>query len=323
MKPKHQLARTTAVLALASMASIAHASCGSTFCTLMTDRYAQGTGEPHVGWSADVRLEALTQKRLRSGTSNIDAGQVTGEEAIERHTKNLNLVTTLGYGFDENWSLSVRVPVVRRDHLHDLIDEQTGLPSTSERWRFTKLGDVQVLARHQSTVADGSMSYAWFGGLKLPTGSIKVSNGDGSRAERALQPGSGTTDLLIGVAGRVATGMSDALIGQASVAHALNQREDFKPGRRVELSAGWSHAYSRNLGAVLQINLRRRSRDSGAQAEPDNSGSTTLDLSPGITLGVGPASTLYAYMQLPLYQKVNGIQLVPRSALALGWTSDF
>jgi hypothetical protein len=289
----------------------------------MTDRYAQGTGEPHVGWSADLRLEALTQNRLRSGTSNIDATQVSGEEAIERHTKNLNLVTTLGYGFDENWSLSVRVPIVRRDHLHDLVDEQTGLPSTPEQWRFTRLGDVQVLARRQSAAADGAVSYAWFGGLKLPTGSIRVSNSDGSRAERALQPGSGTTDLLVGVAGRVAMGMSDALIGQVSVAQALNQREDFKPGRRVELSAGWSHAFSHSVGAVLQFNLRRRARDSGAQAEPDNSGSTTLDLSPGITLGVGPVSTLYAYVQLPLYQKVNGIQLVPRSALALGWTSDF
>ena len=40
-------------------------------------------------------------------------------------------------------------------------------------------------------------------------------------------------------------------------------------------------------------------------------------------MGVGHASTLYAYVQLPLYQKVNGIQLVPKSALALGWTADF
>ena len=56
---------------------------------------------------------------------------------------------------------------------------------------------------------------------------------------------------------------------------------------------------------------------------PSPSWSTTLDLSPGVTVGVGHASTLYAYVQLPLYQKVNGIQLVPKSALALGWTADF
>jgi hypothetical protein len=112
-------------------------------------------------------------------------------------------------------------------------------------------------------------------------------------------------------------------MGQASWSQALNSHEDFRPGTRVELSAGWSHAISHELGTVLQLNLRRRGRDSGAQSEPDNSGSTTLDLSPGITVGVGAASTLYAYVQLPLYQKMNGIQLVPRRAFALGWTTDF
>ena len=321
---KHQiLHRAVAALTLAALIPAAQASCGSASCTLMTDRYAQGSGEAHLGWSADVRLEAVTQKQLRKGTSDLKASQVTGEEAIERHTKNLNLVTTLGYGIDADWSVSVRIPVVKRDHLHDLIDEDTGLPSTPEQWRFTKLGDVQVLARRQFLTGDAATSYALFGGLKLPTGSIKVTNGDGSRAERALQPGSGTTDLVVGVAGRHALGPADALIGQVSVSQALNTREEFKPGRRVELSAGWSHAYSQNLGAVLQLNARQRARDSGAQSEPDLSGSTTIDLSPGITVGVGHASTLYAYVQVPVYQKVNGIQLVPRSALALGWTSDF
>ena len=321
---KHSILQSTpAALVIAALTPAAQASCGSAFCTLMTDRYAQGSGEPHLGWSADVRLEAVTQEQLRSGTTNLDASQVTGEEAIERHTKNLNLVTTLGYGIDADWSVSVRIPVVHRDHLHDLIDEQTGQASTPEQWRFTRVGDVQVLARRQFLGSSAVTSYALFGGLKLPTGSTQVTNGDGSPAERALQPGSGTTDLVFGIAGRQATGLTDALIGQASMSQALNSREEFKPGRRMELSAGWSHAYSQNLGTVLQLNLRQRARDSGAQSEPDNSGSTTVDLSPGITVGVGHASTLYAYVQVPLYQKVNGIQLVPHSALALGWTTDF
>ncbi|MEQ1684935.1 MAG: hypothetical protein ABL916_14910 [Burkholderiaceae bacterium] len=324
MLNKHPLLHSTlAALIIAALPSAVHASCGSAFCTLMTDRYAQGSGEPHLGWSSDVRLEAVTQKQLRSGTSKLDASQVTGEEAIERHTKNLNLVTTLGYGFDADWSVSVRIPVVKRDHLHDLIDEQTGQASTPEQWRFTKVGDVQLLARRQFVAGDGAISYALFGGLKLPTGSTQITNGEGSRAERALQPGTGTTDVVFGIAARKAMGMADALVGQASVSQALNGREEFKPGRRIELSAGWSHAWSQNVGSVLQLNLRQRGRDSGAQSEPGNSGSTTVDLSPGVTVGVGHASTLYAYVQLPLYQKVNGIQLVPHSALALGWTSDF
>lgn len=319
----HTLSRLALALPLALTGTTAFASCGSAFCSLMTDRYAQGTGEPHVGWSADLRIESVTQSRLRSGTTNIDASEVTNEEAIERHTKNLNVVTTLGYGFDDHWSLSVRIPVVRRDHLHDLIDEATGLPSTPEQWRFTKPGDVQVLGRYQALSEDVKTAFAWFGGLKLPTGSINVVNADASRAERALQPGTGTTDIVIGAAGRQAMGLTDALIGQVSLSAALNKREEFRPGARLEASVGWSHAYSEGLGAVLQLNFRHRGHDSGDQAEPGNSGSTTIDLSPGVTFGLGHDATLYAYLQLPLYQKVTGIQLVPRHSVAVGITKDF
>lgn len=308
---------------LAVWATAASASCGSAFCTLMTDRYAQGTGEPHVGWSADVRVESVSQARLRSGTGNIDASQVSGEEAIERHTRNLNIITTLSRGFDDQWSVSLTIPAVRRDHLHDLIDDATGLPSASEQWRFTKLGDVRVIARRQASSADAATSFAWFGGLKLPTGSTTVVNADGSRAERALQPGTGTTDAVFGIAWRRAVGLNDALIGQASVAAAMNTREAYRPGARLEASVGWSHAISEGMGTVLQLNMGHRAHDSGAQAEPGNSGSTLVDLSPGITFGVGHAGTLYAYVQLPVYQKVTGIQLLPRGSLAVGGTWDF
>ena len=77
----HTLSRLALALPLSLTGVTAFASCGSAFCSLMTDRYAQGTGEPHVGWSADLRIESVTQSRLRSGTSNIDASQVTDEEA--------------------------------------------------------------------------------------------------------------------------------------------------------------------------------------------------------------------------------------------------
>jgi hypothetical protein len=320
--PGTALVRVSLVLGMACLAEGAVASCGAASCSLMTDRYAQGSGETHLGWSADLRVETVTQKQLRRGTTDLDAADVTDEEAIERRTKNLNLVATLDYGIDASWSVALRVPVVHRDHVHDLLDPLTGLPGASEAWRFTRLGDVQATLRWQPAT-DGPAGWALFGGLKLPTGSIHVTNADGSRAERALQPGSGTTDLVLGVAARRPFGLGDALVSQASWTQALNRREEFRPGRRVELSVGWSHAFSPSFGGVMQLNWRNRARDSGNQAEPDNSGSTMLDLSPGVTFGAGPASTLYAYLQLPLYQRVNGIQLVPRSALAIGWTNDF
>jgi hypothetical protein len=74
---------------------------------------------------------------------------------------------------------------------------------------------------------------------------------------------------------------------------------------------------------VLQLNLAHKGRDSGAQAEPENSGSTTVSLSPGVSVVTAAHDTVYAFVQLPVYQKVNGIQLVPRASFALGWTHSF
>jgi hypothetical protein len=291
----------------------------------MTDRYAQGV-EAHPGWSADVRIESVTQKQLREGTHKISADDAiaAGEEAIETRTRNTNIVTTLSYGLDADWSVSLRLPFVKRDHLHDVVDSSTTpITLTPEQWKFNKVGDVQLLARRQMVAGDGKTATAVFGGLKLPTGSTQIANGDGTVAERALQPGTGTTDVVIGVAARQATGLNDAAIAQLSFSKALAEKDGFKPGDRFEASVGWSHAYAHNLGAVLQLNFRQRGRDAGVNAEPTLSGSTTIDLSPGLTVGAGHGSTLYGYVQLPVYQKVNGIQLVPRSSLALGWTSDF
>lgn len=308
---------------MAALTSTVDASCGSAFCTLMTDRYVQGAGEPHVGWNSDLRLEYVMQDRLRSGTRTIGSDAVTGEEAIERRTRNLNLIAALSYGFDADWSIGVRVPVVRRDHLHDLIDEDTGAPGPQERWRFTRVGDVQLIARRQLRAGDASTALAVHGGVKLPTGSVNLRNEDGARAERALQPGSGTTDLVLGAAARRALGALDAIVLQAGAQLALAAHEEFKPGVRFEAAGAWSHAFTPAVGSVIQLNARQRQKDSGPQSEPANSGSTIVDLSPGLTVGVGRGATLYAYVQVPVYQRVRGIQLVPRNAFAIGWTQDF
>lgn len=311
-----------ALLGSLSLFGTAHASCGSSYCSLLNDRFALGTWD-HVGWSADFRLESVTQDRLRTGARTIGAAEVSGEQVLERHTRNTNLVTTLERSFDMNWSLTLRVPVVRRDHLHDPIDEATGAIGPSEQWRFSRLSDVQLLARWQDARNAPDSSWAVTAGLKLPTGSKTVTNTDGARAERALQPGSGTTDLVLGVASRRTVWDTNALNLQATWTQALNGSEQFKPGRRIEVAAGWAHAYNPTLSAVLQLNLVLKARDSGDQAEPDNSGSTTLSLSPGVSVAVGVRSIVYAFVQLPVYQKVNGIQLVPKTSVAVGCTTSF
>jgi hypothetical protein len=270
-----------------------------------------------------LRLESVTQDRLRRGTSRIAATDVTDEEAVERRTRNTNAVLTLERAFDLNKSITLRVPVLRRDHVHDPIDETTGAIGPSERWRFTRVGDVQLLGRWQDTRQAPDAGWALIGGLKLPTGARNITNADGLRAERSLQPGSGTTDLVLGAAARRMLSGTDALNMQATWTEALHAKEDFKPGRRIELAAAWSHAYNATISAVLQASIAYKGRDSGQQAEPAHSGSTTVSLSPGGSWAVASRRSLYAFVQLPLYQRVNGIQLVPKTSFAIGYTESF
>lgn len=310
-------------LALCLAGPAAQASCGAASCNLLNDRFALGTWE-HAGWSVDLRLESVTQDQLRAGTKHISPADLPeGEEAIERHTRNLNLVTMLDYAIDKQWSVALRVPVLSRDHAHDLLDEETGEIGAHEQWRTTRVGDVQALVRWQAPSSTQDFSWALTGGLKLPTGSRTVANGDGSVAERTLQPGTGTTDLVIGASARTVLGLADALNLQFTWTQATGAKDDFKPGRRLELSAGWAHAMSPTWSLLLQANLSQRQRDSGAEAEPELSGSTTLSLSPGASVALGHDDTLYGFVQVPVYQKVNGIQLVPPYSLAVGWTHAF
>lgn len=304
-------------------AHAAQASCGAATCTLLNDRFALGTWD-HTGWTVDFRLEALTQNQLREGTRRISADQLPeGEEAIERRTSNRSLITTVDYAVDRQWSFSLRLPLLHRDHVHDLLDEETGAAGERERWTFTRLGDVQALARWQAPAGASDTAWALTAGLKLPTGSHRIANGEGAVAERALQPGTGTTDLVLGVSARTLISLANALNLQLTWTQALAEKDGFKPGRRVDLSAGWAHAMSPDWSLLLQANLSRRERDSGVEAEPELSGSTTLSLSPGASVSLGHGDTLYGLVQLPVYRKVNGVQLMPRASLAMGWTHAF
>jgi hypothetical protein len=308
------------VLAAAGACSPVFASCGAASCTLTTDRFVQGSWDS-PGLYLDLRAEYLRQDRLFSGSHRIGADQVT-EETLERETVNRNLVATLDWAFGSQWAASIRVPYLDRRHVHDVLPDTPGDPVVTERWNIRRLGDVQVLGRYQLPLQD-TTAYAVTAGLKLPTGSHTVTNDDGVAAERSLQPGTGTTDLIVGASARHSLTERDALFAQVSGSAALNSKDAYRPGRRVDVAFGSVHQYASGWSAALQLNVSHRGRDSGAQAEPDLSGSTTIQLSPGVNVALGGATHLYGFVQVPVYQHVNGIQLVPRWSMLVGLNTLF
>lgn len=293
----------------------AHASCGAAFCTVNTDWAAQGAWTER-GPRYGLRFEYVDQDQPQAGTRKLAVGEIQ-KHHDEVRTINRNWIASYDYGFDGRWAVSATLPVVDRSHAH--IHNHHGA-QLHDNWNFTEAGDLRVLGRYQFASSGLGASF----GLKLPTGRINVRNADGDEAERTLQPGTGTTDLLLGAHYRQslpARDLSWFLQGLAQLP--LDKRDEFRPGQRLSLDAGVRYQAGANLGLLLQANLLLRGRDKGAQAETEDSGGRSLWLSPGLAYALGSDWEAYAFLQQALYQHVNGVQLVAERAVALGVSGRF
>jgi hypothetical protein len=305
-------------------APAAYASCGAAFCTINTNWDAHGAwAEP--GWRLDLRYERVLQDQPQSGSERISVGQIPRHHD-EVFTRNHNWLATLDYTFNADWGVSVALPYVDRSHLH--IHNHRG-QRLIEAWDFGAAGDARVVARYRlrsfedrDTQKLGTVG--WNFGLKLPTGRIDVHNGNGDLAERSLQPGSGTTDALVGAYYAQLLPAADlSWFAQGTLQVPLNSRNGFKPGRRFALDAGLRYDAMESLSLMLQLNGLFRSRDSGVNAEPDDSGGTSFFLSPGCSVAITKDARLYAFYQIPIYQHVNGVQITARSASLVGLSLRF
>jgi hypothetical protein len=309
--------------ALAAWLPLAQASCGSAFCLVNTNWNAQGAWtEP--GWRADLHYEYINQDQPRAGTKDLSVGELS-QHHDEVQTVNRNWFATLDYGFAPNWGASVILPWVDRshDHIHNHHGE-----AITESWKFSDPGDVRIAGHYQRPLEDADalrLSYVGIGaGLKLPTGKTDVANDDGEVAERSLQPGTGTTDLTIGAYYRQALGAWNASwFTQIGAQLPLNSHDGYKPGRQVLFDVGGRWEATASLGLLLQLNASWKGSDSGSEAEPEDSGGRWVFLSPGFTFAVGRNFNVYGFVQLPLYQDVNGVQLVAKQAYTVGASVQF
>jgi hypothetical protein len=338
------IVRGTVAAALASTAITAHASCGSAFCFVNTNWSVQGVWvEP--GPRFDFRYEYIDQDQPRAGSGKVAVGQIP-QDHEEVYTKNNNFFATVDYGFNDAWGASLVVPIVNRRHQHiegveaahsrlvrakhdgeEHGDNEHDAPVV-EQWEFTRLSDIRVQGRWQTMLANADTRRARFAGatfgLKLPTGQFDVQNGDGETAERSLQPGTGTTDVIVGGYYRETLPFDNwSWFLQAAGQFALNSRDGYKPGNQIGVDLGYRYDVNERLGLMLQLNYRYKARDSGAQAEPDDSGGQTVSLSPGVSYTFAPNWQVYGYVQVPIYQYVNGVQLTADWSVTAGLNVQF
>ncbi len=311
--------RIAALLTLLGVGGLAQASCGGAFCTVNTGSEAHGDWAG-PGTRLDLHYEFVDQRQLRSGTRKVSPAGEIGGEPDELSTVNRILKLTVDHSFDDRWGMTVQLPYVRRSHLH--INNSDFPGPTAESWSIGGVGDTRVVGRYQLWRDDTGKAAGLRFGLKLPTGRTTVINADGARAERTLQPGTGTTDAVLGAYWRDALGSGD-WFASLNWQRALDQHEDFRPGSAFSADLGISRPLGGIWSGQVQLNAVWRGRDSGAQAEPSLSGGHSLFLSPGVSAAIDQHTTLYGYLQLPLRQYVNGTQLTAKWGAIIGFSRMF
>jgi hypothetical protein len=306
----------TLLAAAAGFLAPAALACSSCGCTLSSDWLVQG-GQ-HSGFNADFRFDYFNQDDLRSGTQGVNRGSIElpAEQEVQQQTLNRNYNLFLDYAAQgSDWGFSAQVPWF--DRYHTTISEGDTEVSTSH----TKgLGDVRLLARYRGLSDDKSVGVQF--GVKLPTGSIHnnfISGPqEGAPLDRGLQPGTGTTDLLVGAYTMGAISRDWDWFGEAILQQPMNSREDFKPGTGLNLTVGARYMSFENVRPQIQVNARIEGREKGMNADVGNSGATLVYLSPGVNVKLTDSASLYGYVQVPIYQRVNGLQIEPRWSASVG-----
>lgn len=291
-------------------------ACSSCGCTLNSDWTSQGYAVD-AGLRVDLRFDYFNQSELRSGSGQVDRAslELPHEEEIQKTTVNRNSTLGIDYAPSHAWGINVQVPWF--DRYHTTFAEGDSDLSSSQS---NSIGDIRVTARYQGFAPQAK--YGVLLGMKLPTGSTNVNFRSGPQGgnllDRGLQPGTGTIDALLGVYNSGSLGQSVGYYAQALLQQPLNSDGGFRPGTGINISAGLRYLGSSRVTPQLQFNLRAEQRESGVNADVDNSGATLGYLSPGIDFRLNAHWDGFMFIQLPIYQRVNGLQLEPKRLFSMG-----
>lgn len=303
----------------ALLSPIAANACSSCGCTLNSDWSSQGisTGE---GFRFDIRFDYFKQNDYRHGTHSISRNSIPAGNEIQDTTINRNLTLGLDYGINHDWAVNVQVPVFSRSHStygEDGFPDPAAVVTSSSKG----IGDVRVTARYQGLTQDRSSGLIF--GLKLPTGENKDTFSNGGSLDRGLQLGTGTTDLLLGGYHFGSINRDWDYFAQAVLQIALNSHDQFRPGNGLNATAGVRYMGFENIIPQLQFNARFEKRESGEQADVANSGASLVYISPGVTVPINKSMQAFGFVQVPVYQRVNGYQLEPEVLLSGGLRYSF
>jgi len=330
-----------AALSLAAVAglsgstdSFACASCG---CTLSPD-WEDLQLSYSTGFKLDLRYDYLDQNQLRHGTGTISSAAAARlvnngmPQEVEKYTENNYLTLGIDYSRSHDWGVNVQLPYINRRH-STLGNASTdgftpGAGGGQYDSQTSNLGDIKIVGRYQGFTPD--CNFGVMLGVKLPTGSTTetgtstdFANPGLVRIDPGLQPGTGTADAIIGAYYSNSISRDWDFFAQAVYQAALYEDDNFRPGDGLNFNSGIR--YTRFSGVIpqFQVNLRHVIHDSGNRSDQTSTGGTLVYFSPGVVVPAGRNVAVYGFIQLPVFQDVNGVQLAPRFTSSVGVRYSF
>lgn len=318
------------LLMLMSTAS-AWATCGAANCFLVTGT-EQGIGlRGHL--SVDLTFRYILQDRRLSGSQEVsevltpkvdfENGVLEPDHHREIRTQNTLVQLDMAYGLTDRLTLVWELPLINeRDHEHF---DEVGTPEE----HFTRqdgtsgFGDVRVGARYGLVVKSMDILV---GGLlvKFPTGPYRLRDSEGEINEPTIQPGTGSTDFIASLlySHQVIPLKAEWFV---SGSRRINRENDleYRFGDETQASAGVRYKTGRQVTWSLQVNGRRTSRDTFLGSGVPSTGSRLVNLTPGLKFETNSGTSIYGFVQIPVYEKVNEVNLAPRAGLLMGISHVF
>jgi hypothetical protein len=293
MRPLIRFMALSALSLLGSTQALACA-CGCGVFSVGTSALLPESG---MHGTAYLEYDYLNQTENWSGTSSAPAAAND-----DKNIRSDFYTAGLQYMFDKDWGISVAVPYT--DRL--FITEDGGTLSAP---KHGALGDVRVLGMY--TGFSGDLSTGIMFGLKFANGDSTFPGFD-----RDTAIGTGTTNLLLGAYHQAGLDAENLWTGFVQLHYdwALAEHDGYRPGNELDAAAGvyysgWEFGAKTTLAPVLQALVSDRRRDTGVDSANGDSGYLRVLAAPGLELDMGKAR-LYADIEFPLYQDVNGNQLV-------------
>jgi len=322
-----------AIVSTLVLVSFAQASCGSANCSLLTGSQEGLVGKGRFVFDLSYRYIQLDKKKKGSDdTSEVLVPKIDFENKdieLEHHRefRTLNKLAQLdaSYGLTEKLTLSLSLPFFNdRFHEHD-----DGVELPLENGEFTNqdgttgFGDITLLAKYQLWRTTKHLLIGG-AGVKFATGEYELKNAEGDINEPTLMPGTGSYDGIVsGLYNFTVIPNKLSLFTSVSHRFTTENSRDYLFGDSTFVDGGASYLLTDKINVSAQINARISRRDQFIGMDVPSTGGEFVFLTPGARLYANENLSFYSHVQIPIYQRVNEVNLATSYGLMLGASYGF